>query len=57
MDTQTQLIAGQAQAPRHQWYVIASSCEVGRDPPALFDRYPRFPSEDQVAFADAQTPS
>jgi hypothetical protein len=32
MDTQIRLIAGEAQAPRNQWYVIAFSSEVGRKP-------------------------
>ena len=32
MDTQIRLIAGEAQAPRDQWYVIAFSSEVGRKP-------------------------
>jgi phenylpropionate dioxygenase-like ring-hydroxylating dioxygenase large terminal subunit len=32
MDTQIRLIAGEAEAPRNQWYVIAFSSQVGRKP-------------------------
>jgi phenylpropionate dioxygenase-like ring-hydroxylating dioxygenase large terminal subunit len=32
MDTQIKIIAGEAEAPRNQWYVIAFSSEVARQP-------------------------